>query len=447
MLPIEFKIIEPDLQWVKYFEHEKKSLEQLIGTFLVSIHHIGSTAIPNMAAKPIIDIILETKNLDDIKVIEKLLCSHQYSQFSRNIIPFRSYLTSKRSNIHVNCHIYEQGDPQIIRHLRFRDYLTTHAKEAQKYSELKIQLSNKYSTDVFKYVEAKTQLVREIDANAKLWGEANENANYYHPQNPGNNIETWSIKKMVTLLEANFNIYLTHYPQYMPKVNFIRIPGYVLVDTGITQPYFNHVLDTHLSEPNVITKVNEFNTYFKIRKLPFSWWVTPNSCPLSLSQILMDSSLFNSKNFIGMSFNLDGSLISSHQNILHIEKINARKSFAKLIGELPLAQQGLKQYLASIMASYTYDDPFTFYAGYIDGQLIICSAMVTYAQCVGIYNLYLGEHDKNLHSLRQMEEHLLNEAKFSGYHLAVALILETQLTFYTRRGFKKLCVFKQFQQA
>jgi GrpB-like predicted nucleotidyltransferase (UPF0157 family) len=68
MLPIEFKIIEPDLQWVKYFEHEKKSLERLIGTFLVSIHHIGSTAIPNMAAKPIIDIILETKNLDDIQV-------------------------------------------------------------------------------------------------------------------------------------------------------------------------------------------------------------------------------------------------------------------------------------------------------------------------------------------------------------------------------------------
>lgn len=158
----------PNSDWKEYFGEEAGKLEEIF-TNLVSIHHIGSTAIVGVKAKPVIDILPVVDDLSAVAGLVEELDKLGYKYKGKYGLPGREYF-EKGYPIHTHhLHVFEEGDREIDRHLPFRDYLNAHPEEAKAYSDLKESLAAKYRTDPESYTEAKSDFISEIDRKAKNW--------------------------------------------------------------------------------------------------------------------------------------------------------------------------------------------------------------------------------------------------------------------------------------
>src|SRR5438552_363812 len=120
--PRTVEIVPYDIRWPELFKRESLRIQQTLGDHIREIYHIGSTAIPNMPAKPVIDIMLGCENLDYIDLISEKLNSLNYHNIRRQIIPHRSFFVRRQDEqISFHLHIHERGSPQIKRHVNFRD--------------------------------------------------------------------------------------------------------------------------------------------------------------------------------------------------------------------------------------------------------------------------------------------------------------------------------------
>lgn len=142
--------------WPQVFQQEALLIQNAIVT--IEIHHIGSTAIPGMSAKPIIDIIPVVKEIQavDTNAMVKL----GYEAKGENGMAFRRFFQKKGFNVHI----FEAGDPEIERHLKFRDWMRAHEDDAQAYAKLKRELAAKFPHDILNYCLGKDAFVATIDA-------------------------------------------------------------------------------------------------------------------------------------------------------------------------------------------------------------------------------------------------------------------------------------------
>lgn len=122
--------------WPKWYEVEAANIRQALGDNCIAIHHVGSTAVPGLAAKPKIDIIAVIKDPTGmIESLEKIGIQYR-GEFN---IPMH-YGFSKRGKVEVNLHVYEEGNPEIELNLLFRDYLRAHPELREEYARLKENL-------------------------------------------------------------------------------------------------------------------------------------------------------------------------------------------------------------------------------------------------------------------------------------------------------------------
>jgi GrpB-like predicted nucleotidyltransferase (UPF0157 family)/GNAT superfamily N-acetyltransferase len=129
-------VVPYDPQWPQLFEAQATSIKATLMSLCLAIHHVGSTAIPGLAAKPKIDILLVIQ--DPVAVRERLEgIGFQYR--GEYNIPFH-YGYSKRGDADVNLHAYEEGHPEIELNLTFRNYLRTHDHVRDAYAALKYEL-------------------------------------------------------------------------------------------------------------------------------------------------------------------------------------------------------------------------------------------------------------------------------------------------------------------
>lgn len=137
----------------------------------MAIHHIGSTAIPNIYAKPIIDILVEAKNLTQVDTRNAAMATLGYEAMGEFGIAGRRYFRKHDAagvrTHHV--HVFEQGSPESDRHLAFRDYLIAHPDEAHQYSQLKRSLANQYPDDRESYMDGKDSFIKEKERQALEW--------------------------------------------------------------------------------------------------------------------------------------------------------------------------------------------------------------------------------------------------------------------------------------
>lgn len=165
------EVIPHDPKWREAFEVESKPLVDVLGENVVAIHHIGSTAIPNIYAKPIIDLLVEVKDLIKIDQQSAAIKPLDYQVMGEFGIPRRRFFRKdNREGIRTHhIHIFEVGSAQIKRHLAFRDYLIAHPEEARQYSDLKRKLAQEYPTDIEGYINGKDSFIKEIDLKAAQW--------------------------------------------------------------------------------------------------------------------------------------------------------------------------------------------------------------------------------------------------------------------------------------
>ncbi len=161
------EISEYDPTWAELFEQERERLSGVFDGRAVAIEHIGSTAVPSLCAKPIVDIAvgLERLELTDEQIAEMEELDYEYlGEFG---LPGRLYFRTSPSK--YNVHVVEHGGEHWKRQLVFRDALRTDPEERRRYDELKRRLAAE-GHPRNAYTELKTPFIREVEARARARG-------------------------------------------------------------------------------------------------------------------------------------------------------------------------------------------------------------------------------------------------------------------------------------
>ncbi|TMU88317.1 GrpB family protein [Bacillus sp. BHET2] len=164
----DVKVVPYQADWKEKFETEKCDLTMLLPD--ATIHHIGSTSVTGLVAKPIIDIMVEVPILTSIDKQSDEFGQREYVGKGENGIPNRRFFYKGEGNARaVHLHIFPYGIDHVIRHLAFRDYLREHDGEAQQYSELKSRLAKRFPQDMESYIQGKDQFVKNMEQKALNW--------------------------------------------------------------------------------------------------------------------------------------------------------------------------------------------------------------------------------------------------------------------------------------
>jgi GrpB-like predicted nucleotidyltransferase (UPF0157 family) len=168
-------IVPYDPRWPTLFLQEKDRLRSWLPAALLGrIEHFGSTAVPGLAAKPIVDILVEVTSLEEVKLtVVPILESKGYDYFWRptwgdDVPPWYAWFIRRDANgarthhIHMVESHFEHWD-----RLLFRDYLITHPSVATEYQTLKIQLAAAYPNDRIAYTNGKTQFILKTMESAR----------------------------------------------------------------------------------------------------------------------------------------------------------------------------------------------------------------------------------------------------------------------------------------
>ena len=148
-------------EWEKEFLLEKEKIQKEINKYIVDVHHIGSTSVKYLSAKPIIDIAIETREFSDGELCIKGLKELGYSYRGTNILPDRYYFNKGEPRTH-QIHLYQSGSKYLEEQLKFRDYLRNNDATRIEYEELKQKLSVANKNNKHKYANEKTDFVKSI---------------------------------------------------------------------------------------------------------------------------------------------------------------------------------------------------------------------------------------------------------------------------------------------
>ncbi len=153
-----------DPSWPEVYAGEAQAIRQALGDVLVGIEHVGSTAIPGLAAKPVIDIVVSVTSLAAGAARVPALEALGYDCRGENGIPgrlfFRKGLVEFRRTHHL--HLVEAGHEQWTSMLLFRDYLRSHPGDARRYEELKRALATKFRDNRSAYTNGKAEFVQAV---------------------------------------------------------------------------------------------------------------------------------------------------------------------------------------------------------------------------------------------------------------------------------------------
>ncbi len=163
------KVLNYNKNWKTKYIREANKLKLLFKSIFVSIHHIGSTSIPNMAAKPTIDILIVVNDINKVDALNESMKKLGYRAESEYGIKGRRYFWKYPGNHKYHIHVFEQNDINIIRHLVFKEYLMENEERVKEYSNLKKILAEKHRYSINKYMQGKNDLIKKIETKALSW--------------------------------------------------------------------------------------------------------------------------------------------------------------------------------------------------------------------------------------------------------------------------------------
>jgi GrpB-like predicted nucleotidyltransferase (UPF0157 family) len=164
-------VAAPNIAWPAEFQAEVERIREALGKGVVDIHHIGSTAIPGIFAKPVIDMLLVASSLPFLDDSASSMMRLGYEAMGEFGIPGRRYFRKDSADgVRTHqVHAFQIGSADIERHLAFRDYMRSHPAAAASYSELKRQLAAQHPDDLSANMNGKDAFVKEHEARALLW--------------------------------------------------------------------------------------------------------------------------------------------------------------------------------------------------------------------------------------------------------------------------------------
>ena len=158
------RLAEYDPQWPVLYEREAARIRSVLGDRVLALEHVGSTSVPGLAAKPIINILLVVADPADEPSYLTPLEQAGYRLVIREP-GWYQHRALKGPDTDINLHVHPPGSPEIGRHLRFRDRLRADPADRELYEQVKRQLASRHWTYIQQYADAKTEVIATIMAH------------------------------------------------------------------------------------------------------------------------------------------------------------------------------------------------------------------------------------------------------------------------------------------
>lgn len=167
------RVVSYDPQWKALYQLEKERIEAVLGPELVEIHHIGSTSVEGLRAKPVIDIMPVVRNIAAVDAHNSDFEALGYECMGEYGIAGRRFFRKGGDERTHHIHIFEESSRgDIERHLAVRDYLRTHGEAAEAYAGLKTRLAELYPYSIDDYCDGKDEFVKALERKALEWYKA-----------------------------------------------------------------------------------------------------------------------------------------------------------------------------------------------------------------------------------------------------------------------------------
>lgn len=160
------EVVPYDPAWPAHFERERHALFEALPAVIGAVHHIGSTSVEGLAAKPIIDMLMEVRSLRELDATAESLAALGYEALGEYGIAGRRYFRKGGMRRTHQIHAFATGDENILRHLAFRDYLISNPDVRVRYAELKIGLAASCNNDIDTYCAGKDAFVKHHEQRA-----------------------------------------------------------------------------------------------------------------------------------------------------------------------------------------------------------------------------------------------------------------------------------------
>ncbi|MBU2511068.1 GrpB family protein [bacterium] len=156
----KIEVVEYDPSWPKHFESEKTLLLNTLGSIAIEVYHVGSTAVPGLAAKLTIDILVEVRDLAALDDLNGEMEKIGYKVKGEFGIPGRRYFQKGGDDRSHQVHAFTDRDDNVFRHIAFRDYLRSNQAVALEYAALKKRVARQCNNDIDKYCCGKDAFVK-----------------------------------------------------------------------------------------------------------------------------------------------------------------------------------------------------------------------------------------------------------------------------------------------
>jgi len=163
------EVVDYDSSWKNTFETEKVLLTKAIGINAVNTEHIGSTAVVGLAAKPIIDILIEVSDLKKLDTANEKIEALGYKIKGENGISGRRYFQKGGNQRSHHVHAFQTNDLHLHRHIAFKEYLIAHSKIASEYGFLKKEAVSKSDNNINIYMSLKNNFIQKHEKLAIEW--------------------------------------------------------------------------------------------------------------------------------------------------------------------------------------------------------------------------------------------------------------------------------------
>lgn len=197
-MPFEYSPEKYSAQWPTLYKQEAAAIFEKCSGRIIRIEHIGSTSLPGMLAKPILDILVEV-NAGDLKSITSQMEKLNYTSKGEHGIAGRSYFSKSivDSPLAYHVHCFEEENPEIEKHLAFRKYLLSHRNIFDQYLELKEAILLNTKVTRRSYQDLKNEFLRKITQEALVW-----NANRIKNEKPVQKVVIYALRRRNDILEV-----------------------------------------------------------------------------------------------------------------------------------------------------------------------------------------------------------------------------------------------------
>lgn len=170
---MKVQVVDYNNQWPEMFKKESRKIAKVFEDELVHIHHIGSTSVEGLPAKPIIDIMPVVKTIENVDALITQMNEIGYEALGEFGMKGRRYFRKGEQPRTHHIHVFQNDNLyDIARHLAVRDYLRFHPEESKRYGSLKMKLAARFPDDIESYIDGKDLFVKELERKALSWYDA-----------------------------------------------------------------------------------------------------------------------------------------------------------------------------------------------------------------------------------------------------------------------------------